>query len=141
MATYIYWFLLALVLLAMEMATGTFYLLMVSVAMAVGGLAALLNVSPAGQLAVSALVVIAGTIIVRRWKTRQTHEAASADLDAGQPVQVLKWQENGAVRVFYRGAEWDAEPEQADMPRDGTLYIKAIRGSRLILTHRKLQHH
>lgn len=141
MASYLYWFLLALVLIGLEMATGTFYLLVVAIAMAVGGLAALLTLSLAWQLLLSALTVIAGTIIVRRWKTTQSHEAASADLDAGQPVQVLKWQENGAARVFYRGAEWDAEAEQSDMPREGTLYIKAIRGSRLILTHRKSQHH
>ena len=137
MATYVYWFLLALVLLAMEMATGTFYLLVLSVALAVGGVAALLNASMPWQLTLSALAVIAGTIIVRRWKTTQPGDKANADMDAGQPVQVLKWNENGMARVSYRGAEWDAEPEQADMPRDGTLYIKAIRGSRLILTHRK----
>lgn len=137
MATYIYWFLLALVLLGLEMATGTFYLLVLSIALAVGGLAALLDASMPWQLTLCALAVIAGTIIVRRWKTKQPQEAASADLDAGEPVQVLKWQENGAARVSYRGAEWDAEAESADMPRDGVLYIKAIRGSRLILTHRK----
>ncbi|HEU0186446.1 MAG TPA: NfeD family protein [Gallionellaceae bacterium] len=137
MATYVYWFVLALVLVGVEMATGTFYLLVLAIAMAVGGLAALLNASMAWQLTLSALAVSAGAIIVRRWKTTLTSDAASADLDAGQPVQVLKWNENGTARVFYRGAEWDADPEQADMPRDGTLCIKAIRGSRLILTHRK----
>jgi membrane protein implicated in regulation of membrane protease activity len=137
MAAYVYWFLLALVLLGLEMATGTFYLLVLSVALAVGGLAALLNASMPWQLTLSALAVIAGTIIVRRWKTTQADEVAGADMDAGQPVQVLKWNENGMARVSYRGAEWDAEPESADMPRDGTLYIKTIRGSRLILTHRK----
>ena len=43
MAVYIYWFLLALVLLGLEMATGTFYLLVLSLAMAIGGFAALLD--------------------------------------------------------------------------------------------------
>lgn len=137
MASYVYWFLLALALLAMEMATGTFYLLVLSIAVAVGGMAALLNASMPWQLVLSALAVIAGTIIVRRWKTTQAVDTGSADLDAGQPVQILKWHENGSARVFYRGAEWDAEPESADMPRDGAFCIKAIRGSRLILTHCK----
>ncbi len=138
MATYIYWFLLALVLIGLEMATGTFYLLVLSIAMAVGGLAALLTVSLAWQLALSAVTVIAGTIVLRRWKNTQKNDVAAASLDAGQPVQVLKWHESGMARVFYRGAEWDAELESADVPRDGTLYIKEMRGSNLVLTHRKL---
>ena len=141
MAIYIYWFLLALVLLGLEMATGTFYLLVVSIAMGVGGLAALLGASLAWQLMLCALTVIAGTIILRRWKSAQTSEDTSASLDIGQPVQVLKWHENGLARVFYRGAEWDAEIESADMPRDGTLYIAAVHGSSLVLTDRKPQHH
>ena len=77
MEIYIYWFLLALVLLGLEMATGTFYLLMVAIAMAAGGLAALLGTSVAWQLTLSALMVIAGTIILRRWKSTQVKEVAS----------------------------------------------------------------
>lgn len=137
MADYVYWFLLALVMIAVEMATGTFYLLVVSIAMAVGGLAALLSASLSWQLVLSAVTVIAGTLILKNLKNSQKNEVAVDSLDVGQPVQILKWNENGSARVFYRGAEWDAEPELADMPRDGTLYIKEMRGSSLVLTHRK----
>jgi membrane protein implicated in regulation of membrane protease activity len=138
---YIYWFLLALVLLGLEMATGTFYLLMVSIAMAVGGLAALLGASMAWQLMLCALAVIAGTFILRRWKNTRVNEVDSVNLDIGQPVQVLMWHENGSARVFYRGAEWDAAPESADVPHDETLYIAAVHGSSLVLTHRQSQQH
>jgi membrane protein implicated in regulation of membrane protease activity len=141
MEIYIYWFLLALVLIGLEMATGTFYLLMVAIAMAVGGLVALLGASLTWQLTLSALMVIAGTIILRRWKGTQVKEVASASLDIGQAVKVIKWNDNGSARVFYRGAEWDAEPESADTAHDETLYIAAIRGSGLILTHRKSKQH
>jgi membrane protein implicated in regulation of membrane protease activity len=141
MEIYIYWFLLALALIALEMATGTFYLLMLAIAMAVGGLAALLGAGVTWQLALSALMVIAGTIVLRRWKGTQVKEVSSASLDIGQPVKVIKWNDNGSARVFYRGAEWDAEPESADVPHDETLYIAAVRGSSLILTHRKSKQH
>jgi len=137
MEIYSYWFLLALLLLGLEMATGTFYLLMLSIAMVVGGLAAMLALSMIWQLSLCALAVILGAIILRRWKKGQVNEVAGASLDVGHPVQVLTWHENGSVRVLYRGAEWDAEPESADMPRDGTFYIKAVRGSSLVLTHIK----
>lgn len=141
MEIYIYWFLLAIVLVGLEMATGTFYLLMVAIAMAAGGLAALLGAGVTWQLTLSALMVIAGTIILRRWKGTQVKEMASASLDIGQAVKVIKWNDNGSARVFYRGAEWDAEPESADTPHDETLYIAAVRGSGLVLTHRKSKQH
>jgi membrane protein implicated in regulation of membrane protease activity len=137
MDNYIYWFMLALVLLGMEMVTGTFYLLIVAVAMAVGGLAAFLGMSLAWQLILGAVTGITGTIILRRWKSGHATEATNGSLDIGQPVRVIKWHDNGSARVFYRGAEWDAELESAETPRDGTLYIAAVRGSGLVLTHRK----
>jgi membrane protein implicated in regulation of membrane protease activity len=136
---YVYWFLLALILLGLEMATGTFYLLVVAIAMAVGGFAAFQAASLVWQLMLCALTVIAGVIVLRRWKSTRVNEDASASLDIGQTVQVLKWHENGLARVFYRGAEWDAESESADMPHDGTHYIVAVHGSSLVLTDRKPQ--
>lgn len=138
MEIYSYWFLLALTLLAMEMATGTFYMLVLAIAMAVGGLAAWLSAGMAWQLILCALVMIAGAMIIKFRKTSPEDEAVS--LDVGQPVQVLEWFDNGFARVSYRGAEWDAEPDTADMSRNGIFYIKELRGSSLILTHNKPQH-
>lgn len=139
MEIYIYWFLLALVLLGLEMVTGTFYLLMVAVALAVGGFASLLGAGMIWQMTLCALTVVAGTIVLRRWKITQASEAPNASLDIGQPVKAIRWNDNGTARVSYRGAEWDAEPESADTPHDTTLYIAAVRGSALVLTHRKSQ--
>lgn len=137
MEIYVYWFLLALILVGLEMLTGTFYLLMVAIAMAMGGLAGWLGMSLAWQLILCAAAVVAGTIILRRWKSGHATEMPNAGLDIGQPVRVIKWHENGSARVFYRGAEWDAETESSDTPHDTTLYISAVRGSGLVLTHRK----
>lgn len=140
MASYINWFLLALVLLVAEMASGTFYMLVLSAALAVGGVAALLGLSEPLQLTLSALAGIAGIFILRRWKAARPAGKNSSNLDVGQPVQVLVWHEDGTARVHYRGAEWDAELETSGIvARDGTLYIKAMRGSTLILTQRKPQ--
>ncbi len=139
MEIYAYWFLLALVLLGLEMVTGTFYLLVLSIAMAVGGLAALLGAGLVVQLVLGAIAGIVGTVILRRWKSTHTIEASSASLDIGQPVKVLKWNDDGTARVFYRGAEWDAELESAAMQREGALYIAAVRGSMLVLSHRRSQ--
>ncbi|MBI4808058.1 MAG: NfeD family protein [Nitrosomonadales bacterium] len=139
MEIYIYWFLLAIILVGLEMVTGTFYLLVVAIAMAVGGVAALLGAGMVWQLVLGAATGIAGTIILRRWKSTQVSETSNASLDIGHPVKVLKWNDNGTARVNYRGAEWDAELESADTPHEGTLYIAEVRGSGLVLTHRKQQ--
>lgn len=137
MAPYVYWFLLALGLVALEMATGTFYLLVLSIACALGGVAALLGLDLPTQLTLCAVAGVVGIVLLRRSKGMRTAEPDGQNLDVGEPVQVLAWRENGAARVMYRGAEWDAELESAETPRTGPLYIKALHGSRLILTDRK----
>lgn len=139
MAPYVYWFLLALVLLALEMATGTFYLLVLGIALGVGGVVALLGGGLPLQFTLSAVTGIVGTVILRRTRFGRTDAVLSQGLDIGLPVQVLVWRDDGTARVHYRGAEWDAEPESADTPREPTLYIKAMRGSILVLSHRKPQ--
>ncbi len=138
MEPYMYWFVLALVLLGLEMATGTFYMLVLALALGAGGVAALLGVSVPWQLAFSAVAGIIGTLLVSRMRSVRGRAAAvSQSLDIGQYVKVITWREDGSARVFYRGAEWDAEPESAEMARDGVFYIKAIHGSKLILTQHK----
>jgi len=139
MEIYVYWFLLALVLVGLEIATGTFYLLVLAVALAVGGAAAVLGAAMVWQFVCSAVTGVAGIVMLRRWKSSQASKAPEVGLDIGLPVKVIKWNDDGSARVFYRGAEWDAETESADTPREGTLYIKAVHGSGLVLTHNKQQ--
>ena len=139
MEPYIYWFVLGLVLIILEMATGTFYLLVLGIAMAAGGVAALLDASLIWQLVACAVVAATGTIILRRYKGGHTDQVSTSNLDEGQPVKVLKWNEDGSARVFYRGAEWDAKTEDSDTPHNETLYVKALQGSTIVLTHHKSQ--
>ena len=137
MAQYIYWFILALILLGLEMASGTFYLLVLSIAMAVGGITALLGGGFSVQLVLTALASIVGIYLLRRWKGANTGDVSIQNLDIGQTVKVLNWHEDGGARVFFRGAEWDAVFDQSDVVHEGTFYIKDVRGSILVLTHAK----
>ncbi|MFM9912215.1 MAG: NfeD family protein [Methylophilaceae bacterium] len=136
MQPYVYWFLTALVLAALEMATGTFYILVIGIAFAVGGLVALAGFDLTMQIAFSAVAGVAGVILLQR-KKRKTPSADMIDPNIGEQVKVLAWGEDGKVRVSYRGSSWDAELEHVDTPKDSTLYIKAMRGSVLILAHQK----
>jgi membrane protein implicated in regulation of membrane protease activity len=140
MEDYVYWFLLSLLLIGVEMTTGTFYLLVLSIASAIGGFAAWIGMSSAVQLTLCAIGAMFGILLLRRWKSLQIPQNSSDSMDVGQVVKVLHWREDGSARVLYRGAEWDAELEFSEMPRDEALYIVAVRGARLILVNRKSQH-
>jgi membrane protein implicated in regulation of membrane protease activity len=137
MAGYIIWFLLALTMLAAEMATGTFYLLVLSVALGAGGLVALTGLDLPTQITVSAAIGVIGTIILRRSKFSRPVADENQNLDIGQTVRVMHVHEDGSLRVAYRGAEWNAQLATTDTPRDQVLYIQSIQGSKLILSHMK----
>jgi membrane protein implicated in regulation of membrane protease activity len=138
MADYVLWFVAAVLLVVAELFTGSFYLLMVSIGFAAGGLAALAGVILPLQCFVAALVGGLAIIALRRsrWGHRKRHLETGANpdvvLDVGQTVDVWAWQE-GHARVRYRGSDWDAIPESPDTPVTGVLMIKAIRGSTLVL--------
>jgi membrane protein implicated in regulation of membrane protease activity len=136
MEAYVYWFVLAFIFLVVEMSTGTFYFLALSIAMALGGVASQVGLGLQVQFAVSGGFAVIGTLGLRYFK-KTNRSAPDIGLDIGQQVKVLSWNEDGSARVHYRGAEWDAEPESGNTARDAMLYIKAIQGSKLILTQHK----
>ena len=132
------WFVIASGLLVAELMTGTFYLLMIAIGCAVGGVCALLGAEPALQLVLGAAVGFAATMILRRtrWGRRRLHQDAAENrdviLDIGEVVDVQSWQD-GNAHVHYRGCRWDAALEPGAAARPGAQVIKAIRGSTLIV--------
>ena len=137
MEIYVYWFLLALILVGLEMATGTFYLLVVAFALAMGGSTSLLGFGMTTQYLIAALTGVVGTVILRRCKSARASDLSGQSLDTGQAVKVVIWRDDGTARVFYRGAEWDAELEDVNSKREGAQYIKAMRGSILVIGNKK----
>ncbi|MDE3022673.1 MAG: NfeD family protein [Pseudomonadota bacterium] len=137
MTPYISWFLLALGLMALEMVTNTFYLLVMGIALAFGGLAALFGLGSPFQYMICAVAGIIGIVILRRMRRDKAYIISNQSLDIGQQVQCITWRKDGTARVQYRGTEWEAEAESAATARDGPHYIKALRGSTLILTDHK----
>jgi membrane protein implicated in regulation of membrane protease activity len=132
------WFVIAFGLLVAELMTGTFYLLMVAVGCAVGGIAALLGAEQPLQFVSGAAIGIAATMILRRtrWARKRIHSDAAENrdviLDIGEVVQVHTWHD-GTAHVRYRGCQWDATLEPGADSRPGAQVIKAIRGSTLIV--------
>lgn len=136
MAAYWIWWALAVILVGVELMTGTFYLLAVGVAFAVGGLAAWFGVSLPVQLIISGVLSVAGTMAAHRWRMRQLLPA-TPPLDLGQSVRILEWKDDGSARVNYRGTQWDAELAAPGVARAETMYIVGTRGSTLLIADRR----
>ena len=145
MADWIMWLVAAGVLVALELFSGTFYLLMMALGALAGALVAALRIDLPGQMLAAALVAVAATVLLRRRRRNGPAKVAAArdpnvNQDIGQPVQVPHW-DGRTARVMYRGALWDVELEGAAegepapgmAPGPGTYRITEVRGSRLIV--------
>jgi len=130
------WWVATGVLVIMELLTGTFYLLVISLGMAAGGLAHLGGLALEWQFLLAALVALAGILIVRRSRfgavKRTVRGNRDVNLDIGETVEVHAWQD-GRARVMYRGAPWDVEllPGQSETAQ--WYEIRELSGSRLLV--------
>ena len=122
-----------LVLVIVELMTGTFYLLMLGVAAFGAALSALLGLEFGAQAIVAVAVSAVGCYGVHVYKARNSKQQM-APIDAGMPASFEGWLDAGArlARVRYRGATWDARVEGADGVEAGTtLYVLAVDGNTL----------
>lgn len=135
------WWGLAVVVAIGELASGSFYLLVLAAAAIAGGLVALVGAGFTAQMLTAAVVAFAGWWLLRRWRTGRAGAVegqapgSAASFDVGQTVEVVQWQSGGRTRVRHRGADWDARlaPGAAADPRPGTYRILAVDGNCLVI--------
>ena len=132
MSAYVIWWIAAFALVGLELASGTFYLLVYGVAAAAAGIAAWLGLGLVAQLVIAAAIGLAGTLALKKWRRTEATAGDLQDLDIGHSVTLETWQ-NGKGQVKYRGALWDAEAESPEVDASRPLYIRAMRGSVLIV--------
>jgi membrane protein implicated in regulation of membrane protease activity len=137
MADFWIWWILAAMLVGLELATGTFYLLALGVAFVLGGVAAWLGASPTMQMIVGGALSAIALATAHYWRKRVPSSTPMMPLDRGATVQVHKWNQDGTARVEYRGTHWNAEVAAPDTVRSATMYIVATRGSTLVLSDRR----
>ncbi len=132
-----FWFGVAALFLLLEMATGTFYLLLVALGLGASGMAAYAGLSLVWQIISGLIVSLAGLLVLHRHRQSKVGVATQSDpdvvLDIGQSVIVDAWDENGQARVFYRGANWSARIDVDQPAQPGEHYIQAVQGLTLIL--------
>lgn len=132
------WWAAAGLLVLAELATGTFYLLMLALGLVGAALAAHAGLGLSAQLLVAAVV---GGGAVLAWRQRKLSSSTSLDTsvnpdlqqDLGGRVLVSQWSEDGRCSVNYRGAAWSARLADASSPQAGPHRIVAVEGNVLVL--------
>jgi membrane protein implicated in regulation of membrane protease activity len=132
------WWLLAGAAVAVELLTGTFYLLMLGIGMVAGALAAHAGASTPAQLVVAAIIgggAVAVWHVVRRrhFSSAPPGTSTNMDFDAGEPVQVQAWSADNTAQVRYRGSTWTAVPAGGVPQGTGLHRVRTVDGSRLVL--------
>ena len=140
------WWIAAGVTVAAELATGTFYLLMIALGLAAGALAVAFGAAPAVQLVVAALVGGGATAI---WHWRRVSRAGPSlqaardrdvNLDIGERVHVSAWAADGTARVSYRGSNWAARAQPGAALATGEHVVAAVEGNWLVLAPAVARH-
>ena len=132
------WWAVTGVLVAAELMTGTFYLLMLSLGAAVGALAAHAGLGPGAQIVSGAVVGGAAVLIAYMVKRRRPGDPParaerSVNLDVGATVQIDDWASDGTAQIRYRGAQWTAMLRPGTPSRPGPHRVIELVGSRLLV--------
>ena len=132
------WWVFAGAAIAVELVTGTFYLLMLSMGLSAAAIAAYLGASVPVQLVVAALVGGGAVVAWRGYKQKSPSALpASANhdvnMDVGATMQVDSWNPDGTSSVKYRGANWQVSLVPGATPAPGIHRIVEVVGSRLIV--------
>ncbi|OIN92724.1 MAG: hypothetical protein AUJ20_06885 [Comamonadaceae bacterium CG1_02_60_18] len=138
MANSTFWWLAAGGLIAVELVTGTFYLLMISTGLVAAALAAHAQLDVLWQWVIAALVGGGSVLVWRRYKKSQPAIAPAnanpdVNMDVGEVVHVASFRADGSCSVKYRGTHWDAALAPGEQPVPGHFTIAEVVGSRLML--------
>lgn len=133
------WWLLAGGAVAVELMTGTFYLLMLAVGLAAAALAAHLGMALTAQMLVAA-VVGGGAVVLWHWKRSKNPKPAQAQsntdvqMDIGETVHVAQWNPDATASVKYRGSQWTVVlADTRENPQPGLFRVKELQGNRLVV--------
>jgi membrane protein implicated in regulation of membrane protease activity len=132
------WWVGAGVAVVAELATGTFYLLMIALGLAAGAVAAHMGLTSSGQVVVAALVGGGATAV---WHWRRFNQPRSAparenhdvNLDIGERIIVSAWGPDRTARVQYRGSFWTARLAPGAVVAAGEHRVAAVEGNWLVL--------
>jgi membrane protein implicated in regulation of membrane protease activity len=132
------WWLFAGAAVAVELLSGTFYLLMVAVGLAAAAVAAHMGAGQTTQIVTAALVG-GGAVALWHFKRDRSHAEPPAqanvnvNLDIGETLHITAWNPDGTANVQYRGANWTAVHRAGVSPTPGAHRVAELVGNRLLV--------
>lgn len=131
----LWWAIAGILLIIVEMLTGTFYLMVLGIAALGAAAAAWVGYSFWVQAVVTAALAVVGVILIKRYRGTGARSATQS-LDIGQPVTVESWisEADGIARVSYRNAQWEAHIVGERAPGGKLFYIRAVDGNTLTVS-------
>jgi membrane protein implicated in regulation of membrane protease activity len=132
------WWIAAGLLVALELTTGTFYLLMIALGAIAAALAAHAGLASAGQTITGAVIALLAVAACYYWRKQRPGDLSaradrSVNLDVGETLQIEQWNTDGSASVRYRGASWTAMLRAGQTPRSGPYRVVELMGNRLIV--------
>ncbi|QNN59136.1 NfeD family protein [Diaphorobacter ruginosibacter] len=132
------WWIMAGITVAAELLIGSFYLLMIALGLAAGGLAAFAGLGDTAQVLIAALVGAMSVLccyFMRRTRPGDPSPRSdrSVNLDIGETVYIDAWQSDGTAQVKYRGATWTAIHRPGITPATGNHRVSELVGNRLLV--------
>ena len=133
------WWVAAGIAVAAELATGTFYLLMIALGLAAGAVATHLGFGVNTQVIAAALIG-GGATAFWHWRRYNQPQSAPArenrdvNLDIGERVNVVEWGADRTARVQYRGSAWTARLAPGVAAAPGEHLVSAVEGNWLVLS-------
>lgn len=128
------WWIGVIVLLILELVTGTFYLLMLALGLVAAALGAHLGAGLSLELVLAAGVGAGAAVAWHLVRLRKRHRTSALNLDIGQVLIIKDWNAQGESHVRYRGADWVATLQAGCAPAaDRRYHVTAIEGSRLVV--------
>ncbi len=132
------WLIIGFVLIIAELASGTFYILVLGLTAFVAAIVAWFGASFVMQGIAAATVGVLGCIVVSMVR-RRAAVPAMRGLDEGQIVKLDAWisRSDRLVKVRYRDALWEAKiVDGGDGEPGDVFYIVAMRGNNLEIAKR-----
>jgi membrane protein implicated in regulation of membrane protease activity len=138
MADSTWWWLIAGGAIALELMSGTVYLLLLGLGFAAAAIAAHAGFGLTAQVLVAAVVGVAAVATwyaVRRSRPAEAPSRSNRDvnLDIGQHLQIDAWNEDGTAVVRHRGAQWTAMQAAGHASATGMHRVVEVVGSRLVV--------
>jgi len=132
------WWVVTGAVVAAELLTGTFYLLMLAIGLAAAAIAAHMGAAMPVQLLVAAAIGGGAVVLwyfVRGKRQGNAPAASNSDvnMDIGGTVMVDSWSLDGTAQVKYRGAQWTVVRREGSAPETGMHRVAEVVGNRLVV--------